>query len=461
MFTFGYCFDRVTRLIVLAEAANVLTPESNRRKQQAGQAVIMITLGITFLLGLLGLVVDVGYAYYVKQAAQGAADAAVMAAITSANSTRGICGTGVLCQTGYSCPSSPTNSTDFGVACLYAGTNGFVNSGGQTVSISSGTGVPPTAPGITTKHWITATISQKLSLGFLAALGVNTGYAYSQSTSAVVVAPSPGCIYVMKPTNTSMTVAGSSSTLINTTCGIFINSSAANALSVSGQASVTASLVDIVGGAQTGGGASVSPMPATGSAAVADPLGNLPAPAFSGCDHTAYTLSGGTTTLSQGVYCGGITLSGSANVTFNPGTYILNGGGLNVSSTNVVLNGNGVTFYNTATVGNPFAPIAFSGGSNITLTAPASGTYQGILFFQDRSISTSGGQNSITGQVGATLSGTIYMPSGNLTFAGGSSSGALTVAIVAYTFQINGGAYLQGDTSGARTALNTAAYLVQ
>ena len=39
-------------------------------KGTRGQALLMVTMGITFLLGVLGLVVDVGYGYYVKQVTQ-------------------------------------------------------------------------------------------------------------------------------------------------------------------------------------------------------------------------------------------------------------------------------------------------------------------------------------------------------------------------------------------------------
>ena len=112
-----------------------LAKRPGRRQREAGQAVIMVNLGITFLLGLLGLVVDVGYGHYVKQAAQGAADAAVMAAITAVG-TNPSCGGSVQCQTGYSCPSNASNATDFGVACLYAQSNGFTNGNGQTVTLS-------------------------------------------------------------------------------------------------------------------------------------------------------------------------------------------------------------------------------------------------------------------------------------------------------------------------------------
>ena len=60
--------------------------------------------------------------------------------------------------------------------------------------------------------------------------------------------------------------------------------------------------------------------------------------------------------LRPGVYCGGITVSNNASVTFNPGVYILLGGGLDVSN-NGSLTGQNVSFYNTFDGTHPFAPI--------------------------------------------------------------------------------------------------------
>ena len=48
-------------------------------RREAGQAVVMMTLGSLVIFGMVGLVVDVGYGYYLKQEAQAAADSAAMA----------------------------------------------------------------------------------------------------------------------------------------------------------------------------------------------------------------------------------------------------------------------------------------------------------------------------------------------------------------------------------------------
>jgi hypothetical protein len=146
-------------------------------------------------------------------------------------------------------------------------------------------------------------------------------------------------------------------------------------------------------------------------------------------------------------------------VTFTSGTYVLNGGGLVSSSSNSVLTGNGVMFYNTGSAGYSFAPISLAGGTSVTFSAPTSGTYQGILFFQDRSI-TSTAQNLISGGVNPNISGTIYMPNGYLTYTGNSAN-SVTLAIIAKDLTVTGTSNLVKDTTGALTATKTTASLIQ
>jgi Flp pilus assembly protein TadG len=422
---------------------------------EAGQALIMFTLGMTFLLGMLGLVIDVGYGYFVKQVAQAAADSAALAAATAASESGGSCGGAVLCQgTATNCPPSPTKppSTNFDVACLYAKVNGFVNSGAQTVTISSGTGTPPSSPGVNNAaYWVTVTASQQQYLGFLSALGLHGGLISAQATGAVLAGTGAGgCIYVLAPTGSAMNVSGSANIFSN--CGIYVDSSAGNALISSGSAKTIASVVDVVGNVNISGGSTVTPRPTTGVAPVADPLANLPAPAFSGCRATNKSISVITTSLDPGVYCGGVTISGGANVTFNSGSYILNGGGLSVSG-NSTITGTGVFFYNTSS-GYIFKPIMISGDTTMALTAPTSGTYQGILFFQDRSIFSSA-SSSFSGGSTANVSGTIYLPSGVLYFSGGASTAPLTMALVCKGLNVSGNAYLAKDPTGELTGMTS------
>jgi hypothetical protein len=219
-------------------------------------------------------------------------------------------------------------------------------------------------------------------------------------------------------------------------------------------------VVNVVGGVKQTGGASITPSPTTGVSPIADPFANLPAPSYGGCDFNSLHFTGGINNLTPGVYCGGIQASGQSILNFAPGTYVINGGGLQITSANVSLNGSGVFLYNTAN-GYSFGAVDIHGGATVNLSAPTSGTYKGVLLFQDRNI-VSSADSAFGGSSTETLSGTIYLPTATLDFAGGASTSALTMALVVKDLNIVGNAYLNKDATGSLTGINpTMSVLVQ
>jgi hypothetical protein len=137
----------------------------------------MTTLSLVALIGILALVVDIGWAYFQRKSAQKAADAASMAGITQALSNVQnvipVCGSNVPCQDPTPCPSTITVPTTdpISVACLYAQQNGFSAGGAngkQSVNVSAGTTLPPpTAPGVTgIYYWMTVRVYQSEAIMF-------------------------------------------------------------------------------------------------------------------------------------------------------------------------------------------------------------------------------------------------------------------------------------------------------
>src|SRR5262249_2518139 len=92
--------------------------------------------------------------------------------------------------------------------------------------------------------------------------------------------------------------------------------------------------------------------------------------------------------LQPGVYKGGISVSGTGNLTLSPGVYYMDGGGFSFSGQGS-LTGNGVMIYNAPGNGNS-DNISVSGQGSINISAPTSGIYQGVTFFQDRTSSVGG-----------------------------------------------------------------------
>src|SRR5580765_6013259 len=358
-----------------------------------GQALIMTTLCLVPMFGLLGLAVDLGWMEFTKKSAQTAADAAAMAAVlqfqSTTFSTTVTCGVGgVVCQAPTSCSPAPASYLHSG--CDYAQLNGFSSAGSQYVSLEAGTGAPPTAPTVlSSTYWVTARVNQTVPQLFSAVLGNSTGRVAARATAALN--PARDCIYVMDPAGSDAIHMNGTPSLISS-CGVYINSNNPTALVGVGTPTLSASEIDIVGNYSFAGTLNPDP-PSTSVATMPDPLRNLPEPTVpAGCDHmnfTANSPSGGTITLSPGVYCGGIFVKkGIAN--FTPGMYILKGGGLATQDTNSHITETGETLFNTydPTSGSPsintYAPINIVANSTATLTAPTSGTYAGVLIMEDR-----------------------------------------------------------------------------
>ena len=433
------------------------------------------------LFGIMGLAVDLGWSYYRKQVAQTAADAAALAAAVVAENSSGThtitCGSyNVLCQASTACPTitgSPANNVQNG--CLYAKANGFTNGGNQTVKMySTAPGTAPNTGQFSVLYQATATLTESNPQLFSGLLGNTTGQIQAVATAEVVQLPLPYCIYTLNQTKSqSLYVTGSNSSISLTNCGIGDNSSSSTAVVVSGNASVSAGFVKVVGGYQIQGQSTINPTPTTGATAVADPLINLPAPPTpTSCTQTNYNKSqppsgGGAWQLTPGTYCGGINIGGQVSAVFAPGIYYIYGGGVTFQNNSATITNTtggigGVMFFNTAGVGvsglptSSFAPLLITGQTNVTLNAPTSGTYSGVLFYKDRLVSSSNNTDSIQATDKPNLTGALYLPGDNLTFTGQSGVGLTTSnnypGIIADTFTVNGGGFaIQNGPAGTGT----------
>jgi streptogramin lyase len=276
--------------------------------------------------------------------------------------------------------------------------------------------------------------------------GGNASFLLSSTT--VTVAPLRS-IYVLNPTvGGALTVSGNAS--INVPGLVEVDSSSATALSAGGNAAVTASAIQVVGGAQASGNATFSPRPAAGAAAVPDPLAALAVPG-SAVSQGSVNLSGNATlTINPGVYSQ-IKVSGNARLTLNPGVYALAGGGLTVTG-NASITGSGVLLYhagsNFPSAGGSFGGVTLSGNGTFNLTASATGPYAGMTLFQSRDNTRA---ISLSGNAAAGIGGTIYAPAALLTVGGNAQVGG---SLVVNRLQLtgNGSSTLVSDGSSGTDA---------
>jgi hypothetical protein len=199
----------------------------------------------------------------------------------------------------------------------------------------------------------------------------------------------------------------------------------ASALQASGNASLSASSIQVVGGVSRSGNASFNPTPVTGVAALSDPLAGLAAPS-GGTAQGSVNLTHGSLTINPGIYSS-IRVSGSGSLTLNPGIYVLVGGGLTVTG-NASITGSGVLLYNAGSNypngGGNFGGIALSGNGSVTLSAATTGAYAGIVLFQARANTRA---LSLGGSAVLGLTGVIYAPSAQVLVSGNAQLNASLV----------------------------------
>ena len=389
-----------------------------RKTPRRGFVLVTMIVSLTIVLAFMGLAIDVGYQQYTKIRMQTAADAAALG------------GARELAASGTANLVSAARGD--------AATNGFTNgTNSVTVTVNN----PPSAGYSTSNSTaVEVIITQTVPTFFMQVLGFSSG-----TVRARAVAQTEGggsaCFFALDPTM-SNAFSVSNGVNISSSCGVVVDSNSSTALTATGGARLSAPSISVVGKYTVNNGASISPSPTEGVAPVSNPFSSLPTPSVGSCNYTNYSAGGGATvTLNPGVYCNGINIANGVTATFNAGTYILKGGGFTLGG-GATVHGTGVMFYNTYATGYSYGPINFANGTTETFTAPTSGTYAGILFFQDPAVS-GGAASSFAGGTSATLTGTLYFPTTALSFSNGASA-AYTI-IVADSVSFTGGVTLNNN----------------
>jgi len=438
-----------------------LKPKANHSGREAGQAVLIVVAAMALLLfGALGLAIDGGQMYAHRQMAQAAADAAAQAGIMSI-----FRGTNITAVPPFGIGTSPLASyvcttTDARTPCVYARNNGFGGTVADTVTLSYPTTVPGVGLSSVSVPVLVVTVQRTLQTGLIRMIpgAPATSTIKAKATAALVGAVSSNCMYVLDPTASSAFQVTNGAQITVSGCGIMVNSShATSAALINGSAKVTATAFNVVGGASISGGGSATPTPTTGVSSVADPFLSVTAPPVGTCDFTNYSKGAGSWTLTPGVYCGGISLHNGALATFSPGTYIVIGPlDLQFSAST----GSGVMFYLTGNATYPYGSVSVSNGATVTLSAPSSGQYLGLLFFQDRADTVAA---TFNGGSAMQLTGSLYFPKATLSYTNGSSAVAYATALVANKIIFGGGTSgILYDPTGLKTGLfSKAVALVQ
>ncbi len=372
---------------------------------ESGQVMVLVCVAVFALMGMIAVVADFSFLQHQRNMMQTAADSAAMAGAEELN-----------------------YGDQVAAGKADAARNGYTD-GVSTVTVSINN-PPASGPNTANAGYVEAIVSKPEPTYFLSVIGINT---MTVSVRAVAYMGSgPNCIYVMDPSASSAMSNNGNVTLLSS-CGLLVNSSASNGLAVNGSVTISAPTIGVVGNYTVSGGASITPTPKTGVIAASDPLAYLQAPTVGSCAHTNFRLTGTSGSVGSpyelyaGTYCGGISVGGNAWLHFNSGTYVLAGGGMNISA-NTIMTGSSLTFYNTAGTGG-YGPISINGNATAIFSAPTSGSLAGILFFQDRSIPSSAAGSTISGNSASTFDGAVYFPTTQVTFNGNSSVSGYSIVV--------------------------------
>lgn len=377
---------------------------------RTGAAAIMVGLLLPLVVGVAALAIETGLWFSERRELQNAADVAALSGAFELTAGR------------------RTTVTQSALA------DGRRNAADAAFTVRT----PPASgkyAGSTSAVEVTVTREQTL---LLSALFLGDLQVAARAVARIGTLGDP-CILALERVESSAAEFTGSADIVLRDCGVKANSSSAQALTVSGSSSLTAQFVETVGGYSVSGSGRLdvgSTM--TNASASDDPFRALPNPPVGGCNHSGYKQNG-TATLSPGVYCNGLDLGSQARVTLSPGVYVVNGGSVKING-GAMVSGSGVTIFLTGSSGN-YAQMDINGGAQVNLTAPNSGTYAGMLFFQDRNAPT-GGDNKFNGGSSMSLNGALYFPGQQVDFQGNTNNAGGCTRIVADTITFTGDAAL-------------------
>ena len=371
------------------------------RKARRGAIVVLVAVCLTVVLAFVAIAIDGGSLLERRRLSQATADAAALAAAETLFRN----------YPKYKGLDDPDGGA-VAAAKAIAAANGFNNDGIKstvTVRTSPETylGGPNKGKALP-KGYVEVTVQYNQGRYFSNVIGAGTMPVVARAVARGKWEPSFVGIHVLEMHDSaSLTATGESTVTVSGGAAVIVNSDASDAATSTG-GTLTADNFAITGGSSVSGGKGgfygglhygTEPQP--------DPLRNIPQPNMS--DYVEQSkgkkqISSGTRTLSPGVYHGGISLSGQANVTLLPGVYYMDGGGFSVGGqANLVANG--VMIYNDPKSNSDAISISGTDSATVTMTPPTSGPYQGMTLFQNRA---STADMAVTGNGAFSIAGTFY-----------------------------------------------------
>jgi hypothetical protein len=373
-------------------------------REESGQTLIFVALGMmTFIFGFVAMATDVGTLLHDKRNLQIAADSAAIAGAFEEYSS-----------------AVPADAQAAGQRASTQ--NGFTNGSNQvTVTINP---PPVNGPHTGAAGYVEAIVSQVEPVFFMKLFSFP-----SMTVTARAVAFNGAnftcCLCGLNQTAPDTIHLQGSFTVTASTCNVQDNSNDPTAALdfTGGAGTLNAASVGVVGGVN---GSASGTTPVTGIAQFSDPLANLPKPTAASCAPPVGTAWGPATAGGTVCYSGNI--STTQNITMSAGTYIFTGD-LDFTGGGS-LTGTGVTLYFAGPNGQFGGP--GNGKTTLDLTAPTTGTYNGILIYQDPADAN---KAELNGTPITNFVGVVYMPGAEFELSGNTTMNLTSNLIVNSFFE--------------------------
>jgi hypothetical protein len=390
---------------------------------RTGQVAIFVALSLVAIMGTLAVSLDGGAIMSERRHSQNAADAAALA------------GASDLYYNFWTYSGLDTPGTAKTAALAAAAQNGYANDGtNSTVTVN----IPPTSGYYVGRAGYVEVIVQfNQARGFSSLFASGSIPVKARAVAIGMPTAADVGILVLDPSSKdALSINGGGTfTVLNTP--VIVDSTNTEGTITNGGTTIVAPEFDLTGNYATLGGGTLTGTINLNRPPTEDPLQYLPVPDTSSMTTQSKKKSqytSGDVVLQAGIYKGGISASGTANIYLQPGVYYMEGGGFDFSGQGTLL-GAGVMIYNAPGNGNS-GDISITGSGVITLSGPTSGPYQGLTFWQPSSSNVTG---TISGGAGSSITGTFYFPGAQLNVSGNGSNFNIGSQYISKDLNISGG----------------------
>jgi hypothetical protein len=273
----------------------------------------------------------------------------------------------------------------------------------------------------------------------------------SVEATAAYVYQGQFCMVSLDNQNTTgITFTGSST--VNLGCGVATNSTSSSAISAGGSSTVVASPIAAVGGVPSSSSYASGTVLLPYSPQQADPYATLPRTPSPPADCTWMSLdvqpnrTVSPAAPASGNICvsGGASIKGTLNLPSNTTIYF-DGGTVSFGSQANVTGDSNTLIFTSSTPSNSssFATLSMNGGAVVNLKAPATGTYAGLIMYEDPRAPYGG--DTVNGNSSSLFQGGLYFPSRSLTFNGNTGMTTTCLQLVAYQLTFSGNSDVQNS----------------